>query len=98
MRIGLRWLRRWTMTQTCPSDLSPIITPELDQPDPGTVDLKPWRAPIRKAMRTHGTDAIGGALIAAWELRECRIDDVLPGGRLRRALDEMLEKEARNGL
>jgi len=73
--------------------LSPLIFPELDRPDEASVDLRPWREPIKRAMRTHGTDAIGGALIAAYTLgTRCRMDDVLPGGRLRKALDELLAK------
>ena len=75
--------------------LSPIIEPALAElaADPGTVDLRPWREPIRKAMRTHRCDAIDGALLVAYRLgTACRMDDVMPGGRLRKALDELLAK------
>ena len=71
--------------------LSDLIAPELDRPDEASVDLKPWREPIKRAMKNYGTDAIGGALVAAYTLgTHCRMDDVLPGGRLRRALDELI--------
>lgn len=82
-----------TLQSEYPEKLSEVIAPELEHCDCGSVDLRPWRASIRSAMRMYGTDPIGGAMLAAYKLgTHCRLDDVMPGGRLRKALDEMTEK------
>lgn len=71
----------------------PIIEPALAElaADPGTVDLKPWRNSLRRAMHDHHTDAIGAYGICCYRLgASLKFDDV--GGRLRKALDELLAK------
>lgn len=90
------------MTQTFPFDLSPLIEPALAElaADHGSIDLKPWRKPIRTFMARHGGDAIDGAILAAYTMgrhslgvAHGRMDDVLPGGRLRKALDELTKEK-----
>lgn len=88
------------MTTTCPSSkagaatpLSSLIEPELDRPDEASVDLKPYRNSITRAMDVHRVDLWTAYGICCYRYGLAgRIDEVLPGGRLRRALDELLAK------
>ena len=75
--------------------LSDIIEPaieEMSQPR-GCIDLGPWRKPIQKQMLRWGCDAISGFASAAalFALNGGNVREMLPGGRLRMALDELLK-------
>lgn len=84
------------VTAGAATSLSPIIEPALAEmsADPGTVDLKPWRNSLRRAMHDHHVDAVGAYGICCYRLgASLKFDDV--GGRLRQALGELLAKEER---
>jgi len=74
--------------------LTPIIEPAIaEMQDAGTMAHNLWCDWLRKLARENGTDYIGAALIGAAALqRGGNAKDYKPGGRLRKALDELLAK------